>query len=66
MGEVGPRDDRISPRVIFQDSKKRKPASSEPDEADYEPFAGFDTGEPSLGWTLQPPPAVTARFRGEC
>jgi hypothetical protein len=28
MGEVGPRDDRISPRVIFQDSKKRKPASS--------------------------------------
>ena len=24
----------------------------EPDEADNEPSAGFDTGEPSLGWTV--------------
>ena len=25
---------------------------SEPDESDNEPSAGFDTGEPSLGWTV--------------
>ena len=25
---------------------------AEPDEADYESSAGFDTGEPSLGWTV--------------